>query len=76
MVDGIVRTIMEARHVPKLKKNLISLDVLDSSGYKYIGQVGPLKVSKRNLLVMNSRKIGNIYKLEGKTEMCKVAVIS
>ena len=33
MHDGIVRTITNARHVPKLKKNLFSLATLDSNGY-------------------------------------------
>jgi hypothetical protein len=30
MFDGVVRTLIEVRHVPELKKNLISLGVLDS----------------------------------------------
>ena len=34
MLDGIVRTLMEVRYVPNLKKRLISLGVLDSRGYK------------------------------------------
>ena len=39
MFDNIVRTIIDVRYAPKLKNNLISLGVLDSSGYKYTGQV-------------------------------------
>lgn len=37
VLDGIVRIIMELRHVPEFNKNFISLSILDSSGYKYIG---------------------------------------
>ena len=31
MHDGIVRTLTNVRHVPKLKKNLVSLRTLDSN---------------------------------------------
>ncbi|KAK3015659.1 hypothetical protein RJ639_006333 [Escallonia herrerae] len=35
MYDGIVRTLTDVRHIPKLRKNLISLGMLDSNGYSY-----------------------------------------
>ena len=57
MFDNIVRIIIEVRHAPKLKNNFISLGVLDSNGYKYIGQGGALKVSKGSLVVMKARNI-------------------
>ena len=31
--DSIVRTLSDVRRVPELKKNLISLGMLDSNGY-------------------------------------------
>jgi len=34
MFDGIVKKLTDARYVPDLKINLISLGVLDSGGYK------------------------------------------
>lgn len=37
MYDGVVRT-LEVRHVPELRKNLISLSLLDSHGYRYSGE--------------------------------------
>jgi hypothetical protein len=39
MFDGIIRTLTDVRHVPKLKKNLISLGVLDSGGHKFTVKV-------------------------------------
>jgi hypothetical protein len=44
MHHGIVRTLTNVRHIPNLKKNLISLDTLDSLGYKY-----PVKVESFGL---------------------------
>ena len=35
MHDDIIRTLSNIRHVPDLKKNLISLGTLDSYGYKF-----------------------------------------
>jgi hypothetical protein len=76
MFDGIVRTLTEVRHVPELKNNLISLGVLDSGGYMFTGQGGALKVSKGILVVMKATKIGNLYKLEGSTQVNEAVVAS
>ena len=51
------------------KKNLISLGVLDSDGYKFTGQDGVLKVFKEALVVMKAKKVGNIYRLKGSTKV-------
>ena len=63
MFDGIVRTLTEVRHVPDLKRNLISLGELDSSGCKFTGQGEALKVSKGALVVMKAKMNGNLYTL-------------
>ena len=48
--DGVIRTLTYVRHVPELKKKLISLGVLDSCGHKFTGFDGILKVSKGALV--------------------------
>ena len=53
MFDGVVHTIGDVRHVPDLKRNLISLSTLNSKRYKYTGEGGVLKISKGALVVMN-----------------------
>jgi hypothetical protein len=40
MYGGTVRTLTDVRHVPKLRKKLISLGVLDFGGYKCTVQGG------------------------------------
>ena len=52
MFDGVIRTLTDVRHVPELKKNLISLGVLDSCGHKFTGFDGTLKAFKGALVVM------------------------
>jgi hypothetical protein len=56
MFDGIVRELMDVRYVPELKSNLISLGVLVSCGYRYIGQGGALTLLKGSLVVMKENK--------------------
>nr|GEW47794.1 uncharacterized mitochondrial protein AtMg00810-like [Tanacetum cinerariifolium] len=75
MYDGVVRTLADVRHVPDLKKNLISLGVLDSKVFKYTSENGVLYVSKGALVVMKSMK-GNssLYTLQGEMIMSFVYV--
>ncbi|KAG8472215.1 hypothetical protein CXB51_034291 [Gossypium anomalum] len=68
MFDGVVRTLSDVRHVPELKRNLISLSTLDLKGYRYTSESGVLKISKRSLVVMKGqRKIAKLYVLPGFT---------
>ncbi|OIT19619.1 hypothetical protein A4A49_57844, partial [Nicotiana attenuata] len=61
--DGVVRTLTDIRHVPDLKKNLISLGTLESLGCKYIGEGRVLKVSHGSLVIMKARRYGTLYTL-------------
>ena len=76
MFDGIVRMLTYVKNVPELKKNLISLGFLDSSGFKYTGQGGALKVSKGSLVVTKATNIENLYKMEGNTKISEATVVS
>jgi hypothetical protein len=68
MFDGTVKIPIDVRHIPELRKNLISLGVLDTGGYKSIVQGGVMKVYKGILLVMKAKKVGNLFLLEGRNE--------
>ena len=64
MLDGVVRTLGDFRHIPDLKRNLISLSNLDAKGYKYTGEGGVLKISKGALVVMKGyQKTDMLYVL-------------
>ena len=69
MHDGTIRTIQEVRHVKGLKKNLLSLGQLDSSGCKTHIQDGIMKIVKGALVMMKAEKIAaNLYMLKGETQ--------
>uniref|UniRef100_A0A2N9I8F7 Integrase catalytic domain-containing protein n=1 Tax=Fagus sylvatica TaxID=28930 RepID=A0A2N9I8F7_FAGSY len=77
MSDGVVRTLEEVRHIPDMRKNLISLGTLDSKGYSYKSENGIMKVSKGAMIVMTGQKISsNVYKLLGNTILGGVAAVA
>ena len=73
--DGVVHTLGDVRHVLDLKMNLISLSTLDTKGYKYTGEGGVLKISKRALVVMKGhQKTSMLYVLQGSTVIGDAAI--
>ena len=67
MFDGVVRTLSEVRHVPNLKKNLISLGTLDKNGCRWSAEGGVLKVVRGSLVLMKGTMVGSLYVLQGST---------
>ena len=68
MFNDVIRTLCDVRHVPELRKNLISLGTLDDNDCDYKSSNGVMKVSKGVLTMMKRQKLaGNIYKLMGTT---------
>lgn len=51
--------------MPKLRRNLISLGLLDSNGYTYKLEKGVLKLMKGSLVVMKGKLTHGLYILEG-----------
>ena len=54
MFHGIVRTLIDVRHVVGLKKNLISFKALDRKGYKFVTHNYQIKVFRGSLCVMKA----------------------
>ena len=66
--DGTVKLLTEVRHVPELKRPLISLGTLEDAGYTFKGENGILKVMKGSRVVMKGqRKNNKLYILLGST---------
>ncbi|GJX10909.1 hypothetical protein Tco_0200768 [Tanacetum coccineum] len=64
--DGSVKTALNVKYVPGAAKNILSLGVLTSRGYRYVGRKYTCKVYKRDQLVIRGRKIpNNLCYLEG-----------
>nr|XP_029117788.1 uncharacterized protein LOC114913309 [Elaeis guineensis] len=68
MFDGIVRTLTNIKHVPKLEKNLVSLSYLERSGYSFSSRArsGVLNISNGAMVVMRGKRLdNNLYRMEG-----------
>ena len=76
MYDGIVRTLSDVRHIPELKKNLVSLGMLDSNGCTYKAGGGVMRISKGALIVMKGQKQNGFYFLQGSTFIGAAAMSS
>ncbi|KZV56298.1 hypothetical protein F511_00295 [Dorcoceras hygrometricum] len=67
MHDGCVRTITEVRYVPDLRRNLLSIGMLDSKGFNVKIEGGTMKVIKGSLTVMRGSQDNGLYILEAST---------
>ncbi|GFS37449.1 hypothetical protein Acr_00g0052030 [Actinidia rufa] len=68
MADRRSVTLTEVRHVPNLRKNLISIGMLDSKGCNFDASGGILRVSKGNKEMLWGRKTRGLYRLEGSVQ--------
>jgi len=76
MHDGSCRTLSSVRHVPELKRNLISLGNLDRNGYNFKGDGGVLRVSRGSLICMRASLQNGIYILQATTLSGEAAMAS
>jgi len=64
----MIRILKNVRHIPGMKRNLISLSTLDKEGLKYTGSGGVVKVSKGSLVcLLGDLNPSNLYVLRGCT---------
>ena len=62
----MIRTLKNVRHIPWMKRNLISLSTLDKEGLKYTGSDRVVKVSKCSLVcLLGNLNASNLYVLRG-----------
>ncbi|KAG8488335.1 hypothetical protein CXB51_016384 [Gossypium anomalum] len=64
--DGTIKTLSNVRYVPDLRKNLISLSILDLKECRII-ESSDIKVSRRALVLLKGKRTGSLYILEGST---------
>ncbi|KAH9698871.1 Integrase catalytic domain-containing protein [Citrus sinensis] len=63
--DGTIRELREVRYVTELKRNLISLGMLDQMGLSIKLESGELRISNGDGLVMKGYKRNGVYVLNG-----------
>ncbi|RVW58895.1 Retrovirus-related Pol polyprotein from transposon TNT 1-94 [Vitis vinifera] len=73
--DGIERVLEDVRYIPELKRNLISLGMLDKSGYTFKSEPNSLRVARGSLTVMKGTIKNGLYTLIGQTVTRKVSTV-
>lgn len=63
--DETFKILIGVRHIPDLKRILISLGVFDSTGYSYKAQRGVLETFNGILMALKERSENGLYVLEG-----------
>ncbi|CAL2277158.1 unnamed protein product [Prunus armeniaca] len=75
MHDDMVRTLGMFWYIPKLKKNLISLDTFDKNGSSYKAKGGKLIISKGSFVVMKGEiQLNCLHRLCGTTMSGRAAI--
>jgi hypothetical protein len=62
MFDRIIRTLTNIRFIPNMRKNLISLRMLDTKGLTLSASEGLLQVKKGDVIVIRCHKHKNRHK--------------
>ena len=75
MFDGVVKTLTNVRHVPRLRRSLISLGALDTLGCEYSAKSGFIEIRKSASFDMKGEIVKNLYKLIGKTVVGEVVKV-
>lgn len=63
MQNGIIRTLLDVRHMPDVNKNLISLGNLDFKGGTIVIKSINIKVSRGALVLMRGGKLSSVIAL-------------
>ncbi|GMY16411.1 beta-adaptin-like protein A [Fagus crenata] len=74
--DGTVRFLTGVRYIRDFKKNLISVGLLESKGFKIAMENGTLKILNGALVVMMATRHRNLYLLKGSTVVGGAATVS
>ena len=77
MHDGAIRTLTDVRHLPAVRKNLISLGTLPKNGFRYeTDNENSVNVWKGDMTVMKGEiTAGNVYRLLGNVVVGEVAAV-
>ena len=74
MYDDMVRELTQVRYVPKLKRNLISIFMLDQIGCVIKAGKKILKVVKGSIVIMKGTKLNGLYVLNRQTIIGEASV--
>ncbi|KAL8153408.1 hypothetical protein V2J09_011168 [Rumex salicifolius] len=63
--DGSEKLLFDVRHIPELRRNLISLGALEAKGFRYSGEDGVLKILKGSIVILKAQRRRGLYVCAG-----------
>ena len=72
--DGSSLILTEVRYIPDVKRNLVSLRVLEMKGCIFKSENGNMVVSKDGKKLMEATRIHSLYYLLGEAKVCSCAM--
>ena len=63
MFDNVVRPFSNVKHVPKLRRSLISLESLENLSYDFFAKNNIMKINKGASIAMKGKKVKKTYAL-------------
>lgn len=75
MFDGMEKVLKEVRYIPELKRNLITLGMVDKASYTIKTKSGVLKVTKGSMTIMKGIIKNDLYTLIGKIVLDEAFVV-
>ena len=73
--DGSIKVLTGVRYIPEVKRNLISLGMLEKKGYTSSSGNGVMKISKEGRVVMTALRRNNLYYLTAKAVNGSINVV-
>ena len=74
--NGLIQVLTDVRYVPSLKKNVISLQVLESKWLTITLRDGLLKAVTRALIMVKDTRRNNLYYFQGSTVIGSISIVS
>jgi hypothetical protein len=70
----MIRTIIDVRYIPGVRRSLVSLSVLDLRGYELRICGGSMEVLCGDMVVIRGTRHGNLYEMVGTVESASTVV--
>ena len=64
LITGHFLELFDVAYIPSIKRNLISVSILDRLGYSLLFGTGKLNLYRDSILIGNGTLCGNLYKLD------------
>lgn len=76
MADGLVKLLSDVRYIPEIKRNHVSLGLLETKGFYFTSKNGKMEVRKGDKVFMTAERKNSLYYLLGEVMTGEVNSVS